>query len=178
MNRIPVVRCCAALAVCVLFPALAAAADYTYLEGGFIDRHDYGTDGGGVRVAGSFGLPLMPLAVFGEYDSTDNLDQFDVGALFHAPLLPVLDLFGGASLEHADVHDHSDTGIGARAGVRWRVLPQLELAPELRYVDLYHDGQTSVRLNALYRIAPRLDLQAAVQGGDERRFEAGLRFNF
>jgi hypothetical protein len=178
MNCIRAVQRCALLAAWALVPAVAGAADYTYLEGGFIDRHDYGTDGGGVRVAGSFGVPLTPLAVFGEYGGTDDLDQFDVGALFHAPLLPVLDLFGGVSLEHADVHDRSDTGIGARAGVRWRVLPQLELAPELRYVDLYHDGQTSVRLNALYRIAPRLDLQGALQAGDDRRFEAGLRFNF
>ncbi|MDR3418290.1 MAG: hypothetical protein P4L83_19115 [Nevskia sp.] len=168
----------AALAAAGLLPAVAAAADYTYLEGGFIDRHDYGRSGAGGRIAGSFDLNSVPLALVGEYTGTDNLDQFDVGAIFHASIQRGLDLFGGATLEHADRHDDSDTGVGFRGGLRWQANSALELAPELRYVHLFSDDQVSVRLNALVALAPHLDLQGAIQGGDEQRYEVGLRYQF
>ena len=45
-------------------------------------------------------------------------------------------------------------------------------------MHLYHDDQVSVRLNALLNIAPHLDVQGAVQGGDEQRYEVGLRYSF
>ena len=169
----------AALAALTMLPAVASAADYTYVEGGFIERHDYGEAGPGGRVAGSFDLPILPLAIIAEYTGTDNLDQFDVGAIFHVPIIPTLNLFGGATLEHGDRHDgDTSTGIGARAGVRWQTTGNLELAPELRYTHLFGSNETSVRLNALYNIAPHLDLQGAIQGGDEQRYEIGMRYNF
>ena len=169
----------AALAALTLLPVVASAADYTYIEGGFIDRHDYGRSGAGGRVAGSVDVPVLPLAIIAEYDGTDHLDQFDVGAIFHVPIVPTVNLFGGATIEHGDRSGgDSSTGVGARAGIRWHTLPNLELAPELRYVHLFGDGQTSVRLNALYTIAPHLDLQGAIQGGDEQRYEVGLRYSF
>ena len=171
-------RQAAALAVMTLLPAVASAADYTYIEGGFIDRHDYGQSGAGGRVAGSVDLPLLPLAIIAEYDGTDGLHQVDAGAIFHVPIVPTVNLFGGATIEHGDRSGDTSTGVGARAGVRWRTLPNLELSPELRYVHLYGDNQTSIRLNALYTIAPHLDLQGAIQGGDEQRYEVGLRYNF
>lgn len=161
-----------------LLPAVASASDYTYLEGGFIDRHDYGRDGGGGRIAGSLDIPVLPLAIIGEYTGTDRLEQEDVGAVFHVPIVPTLSFFGGATLEHADRDGDTDTGLGARAGVRWKTIPRLELAPELRFVHLFHTDQTSVRGVALYNIAPHFDLQGAIQGGDDRRFEAGLRYVF
>lgn len=168
----------AALATLSLLPAVAAASDYTYIEGGFIDRHDYGRDGAGGRIAGSFDLPALPLAIIAEYDGTSHLDQEDVGALFHVPIVPTLGFYGGATLEHADQEGYTSTGIGARAGLRWRTLPVLELDPEVRWTHLYHDDQASVRLNALFNIAPHVDLQGALQGGDERRFEIGARYVF
>jgi hypothetical protein len=173
-------RAAAALAALSLLPAVAAASDYTYIEGGFIDRHDYGHDGAGGRIAGSFDLPLLPLAIIAEYDGTSHLDQEDIGAVFHVPVLPTLGVFGGATLEHADREGDTNTGVGvgARAGVRWRTIPALELDPELRWVHLFHTDETSVRLNALYNLAPHFDLQGAVQAGDDRRFEVGLRYVF
>ncbi|HZR37484.1 MAG TPA: hypothetical protein VFA75_19090 [Nevskia sp.] len=161
-----------------LLPATASASDYTYIEGGFIDRHDYGRDGGGGRVAGSFDIPVLPLAVIGEYTGTDNLDQESVGAIFHMPIVPTLGFFGGATLEHGDRHDETDTGVGFRAGLRWKTIPRLELSPELRFVHLFHTDQTSVRGVALYNFAPHWDLQGALQGGDDRRYEVGVRYVF
>ena len=168
----------AALAALTMLPAVASAADYTYVEGGFIDRHDYGQSGAGGRVAGSVDLPILPLAIIAEYDGTDGLHQFDVGGLFHVPIIPTLNLFGGATLEHGDRGGDTSTGVGARAGVRWQTTGALELSPELRYTHLFGSNETSIRLNALYNIAPHLDLQGAIQGGDEQRYEVGLRYNF
>jgi len=168
----------AALAALTLLPAVASAADYTYIEGGFIDRHDYGQSGPGGRIAGSFDLPVLPLAIIAEYTGTDNLDQFDAGAIFHVPIIPTVNLFGGATLEHGDRNGDTSTGIGARAGVRWQTTGNLELAPELRYTHLFGSNETSVRLNALYNIAPHLALQGALQGGAEQRYEVGMRYSF
>lgn len=171
-------RQAAALALLTMLPAVASAADYTYIEGGFIDRHDYGRSGAGGRIAGSVDVPVLPLAIIAEYDGTDGLDQFDAGAIFHVPIVPTLNLFGGATIEHGDRGGDTSTGIGARAGVRWTTLPRLELSPELRYVHLFGENETSIRLNALYSIAPHLSLQGAIQGGDEQRYEVGLRYAF
>jgi len=157
-------------------PAAASAFDYSYAEGGYIYRDAYDQSGSGVRLAGSLAV-LDNLAAFGELSTNDHLDQFGVGALFHSPLQRNLDFFGGASIEHADNGHDSDTGIGLRAGLRWVALPKLELAPEVRYVSAL-DGATSLRLNAVYDIAPHVMVQGAVQVGDDQRFELGLRYDF
>jgi hypothetical protein len=181
LHHIPCKRRLAALAAFAalgVLPALASASDYTYIEGGFLFRHDYTTDGGGARVAGSFGIPLSPLAIIAEYDGSDGLSQADAGVIFHVPVAPVVDVFGGGTIEHADHGGDSDTGVGARLGVRLDAAPGLELAPEFRFVHLYHRDESSLRLSALYAIAPHLDLQGAIQGGDEQRYEVGVRYSF
>jgi len=168
----------AVIAAFSLIPAAAIAADYNYLEGGFIDRHDYGRSGAGGRVAGSFDLNTVPVAVIAEFAGTHHLNQFDAGAVLHTPVNRTLDLFGGATLEHGDRSDDSDTGVGLRAGLRWRASGALELAPEFRYVHLFGEDQASVRLGALVALAPSLQLQGAVQVGDDQRYELGLRYAF
>jgi hypothetical protein len=178
-------RALAALSVfsaSTLLPLAAQAADYNYIEGGFIERHDYGETGPGGRVAGAINIEPLPLAVIAEFDGTDGINQVDAGVVFHAPLLRNLDFFGGGTIEHADrsgkgYSDH-DTGPGGRIGLRWQADPNIELSPELRLVHLYHDDQISVRLNGLVALAPHLSLQGAVQGGDEQRYEVGLRYDF
>lgn len=157
-------------------PLLASAADYTYVEGGYLYRDAYDQNGSGVRVEGSANV-LPNLAAFANFSTNNDLNQFGVGALFHTPLRQGLDLTAGASLEHLDTGDDSDTGVGLRAGLRWAAAPKLELDPEIRYVSAHEDA-TSFRFNALYSLAPRLSLQGAAQVGDDERFEAGLRYDF
>ena len=177
MNSTRRARLGAAVAAMSVLPATAFAFDYNFLEGGFIYRDDYHQDSVGGRIAGSINV-LPPLAIIGEFTGNDNLDQFDVGAIFHAPIDRRLDLFGGATLEHGDIHDFSSTGIGARFGVRWQAASGIELAPEFRYVHLFHEDQASFRLNGLFHLAPHLDAQGAFQVGDDDRFELGLRYSF
>lgn len=163
----------------VALPGLAAAAvnDYNSLEGGVIHRDDYGHSDLGGRVAGSFDLSV-PVAPFAEYTTNDHLDQISVGAVFHAPIRRDLNWFAGGSFEHVSFDRGHDSGFGLRAGLRWQASQNLELSPEVRYVDLAHDGQVSARLNAAYAVATRLDVIGAVQGGDDDRFEAGIRYRF
>ena len=168
----------AAVAVFATLPAAAATFDYNYVDGGFMHRHNDFASDSGVRLGGSLDL-APPVALFGEYSNTGNYDQFSVGGLFHAPLNDALDLNLGASIEHASAPHDSDTGFGLRAGVRWNLVPgQWELNPELRYVNILHQDDISARVAALYHVNRSLDLQAAVQAGDEDRAELGLRYNF
>ncbi|SER08022.1 hypothetical protein SAMN04488038_11576 [Solimonas aquatica] len=164
-------------AAAVAVPALASAYDYSYVEGGYLNRDQPG-DESGVRVAGSFDI-AKPVALFAEYDSVDYFDQFSIGGLYHQPFQRGMDLVLGVSLEHVEYDHNSDTGIGLRAGVRW-TLPQtkLELNPELRYVSAGDEDGLSLRVGALFPITPKLKLQGGVQFGDDDRFDLGLRYEF
>jgi len=167
-------------AALLLAPGLALAHNYNYIEGGYLHRDQAG-DEDGFRVGGSFDI-LSPIAIFGEYADVDRFSQLSIGGLWHTPLTRDIDLNLGASLEQID-HDHGgdDTGFGLRAGIRWAVPnTRLELNPEFRYVNIDddHADGLSLRLGALYALTDRLDLAGGVQGGDDDRFDLGVRYNF
>lgn len=174
-------------ALCLLLPAVAAAHDYSYVEGGFVN-HDRGRrtpgDDNGFRLAGSLDIGVAPLALIGEYVDTGDFSQLTAGLIFHTPLSKVLDLNAGASLERVDTGRDDDFGLGLRGGVRWLVLPsprtfeRLEATAELRQLFVFSDTSTSLRAGALYRIADNLDAQGAVQAGDDDRVEVGVRYYF
>lgn len=165
-------------AAALLLPTAALAHDYTYIEGGYLDRDNGFGDDSGLRIAGSADVaPAFNL--FGEYADTGDVEQLTAGGQFHTPLSSATDVFAGASLESIDVGPVDDTGYGLRAGLRWWAIPnQFELIPEVRHTDIFDEGATSLRLGGLVRIARSLDVQAAIQGGDDDRFEAGLRYGF
>jgi hypothetical protein len=167
-----------AVAALSIVPMTASAFDYNYVEGGYLHRDNSFSDDGGFRIGGSFGV-LPQIAAFAEYGNTNSFDQFTAGALFHTPINEVLDFNAGASLENYNGHGHNDTGFGLRGGVRWNIIPgQWELNPELRYVHVSGDNATSARLGALYHINQNFSLNAALQGGDDDRVEAGVRYSF
>jgi hypothetical protein len=165
------------LAALLLLPAAVQAHDYTYLEGGFLNRDNGRADDSGLRIAGSADVAPQ-VALIGEYADTGDFEQFSAGAIFHAPIQRDLDWFAGATIEFADAGPVDDTGFGLRGGVRWRFAKAFELSPEIRHVELFDSGDTSLRLAGLFRVAPQLDVQAALQGGDDDRFEAGVRYSF
>lgn len=171
--------CGVAFCLGALAPTLVAAHNYTYIEGGFVDLDNEHYDDSGLRIAGSADI-APPIALIGEYADVDRWEQLSAGALFHKPLNRDLDLNLGATLEQLDLGHADDTGYGLRAGLRWRppTLSGLEFAPEVRYLDVFEEEFASLRIGALFRLAPALDLQGAVQGGDDDRVEVGLRYNF
>lgn len=159
-------------------PMVASAFDYNYVEGGYLHRDNDFADEGGFRIGGSFAIDPQ-VNLFGEYGSTNAYDQITAGAQFHTPINNELDFTAGGSLEHLSGGGHTSTGFGMRAGVRWNVVPgQWELNPEVRYTHLDGDNLTSARVGASYHINRQFDIQAALQGGDEDRVEAGVRYNF
>lgn len=171
----------AGVATLLLAPAFAYAHDYNYIEGGFVHWDDQPGDDNGYRVKGSLDL-LSPIAPFIEYNSIDDVHQLSLGGVFHTPLTQDLDLVLGGSYEHFDNDHGSDaSGYGLRGGVRWTIPnTKLELDPQVRYIDVdHHNGDaTSFRVDALYALTPALDLQGAVQSGDDDRLEVGLRYSF
>jgi hypothetical protein len=166
-----------AVAAFSLTPMLAQAHNYTYLEGGIVNQDQGSNDETGFRIAGSVDL-AAPIALFGEYADIDQYNQISAGALYHRSLDRGVDLILGASLENVDVGVDDDTGIGLRGGVRWQAIPNLELNPEVRYVDVFNEDLVSFRLAGLFSVTKELALQAAAQGGDDDRFELGVRYNF
>ena len=168
------------LAVLLAAPA-ASAFDYTYIEGGYGDIDlDNGYDDSGFRFAASYGGLHPQIALIGEYADWGDLSQLTLGAVFHAPLQKDLDFFAGGSFERLDADGgYDDTGFGLRAGLRWQIpnLP-VQLIPEVRYLDIADDTLTSFRLGGLFTIAPRIDLVAGLQTGDDDRLELGARYNF
>jgi hypothetical protein len=164
------------LAMMVCSP-LVAAHSYSYVEGGYISRDTEGVDDDGIRL-GISGAVAPQFALIGEYANTGDYDQLSAGALFHTPVDRSLDVFGGATLEQADNGHDDDTGFGLRAGVRWSFARHFELSPEIRHTNLFDNSDTSMRLAGLFNFAPKLHAQAALQAGDDDRFEAGLRYDF
>ena len=162
----------------LLAPNVASAHYYTFVEGNAV-RRDVGPERDlGVRLSGSMDV-TYPVALFGELTSTGDFDQLTVGGLFHTALNNVLDLNLGASLESVNNGRRDDLGLGLRGGVRWQAIPaRVELNPEIRRVDVFDNVNTNLRVTGLYFLDRRLNLLGAVQGGDEDRIEAGIRYNF
>lgn len=162
----------------LMVPNLVSAHNYTFLEGNAVHRDVDREGDNGVRLSGSMD-PTHPVALFGEFTTIGDFDQLSVGGLFHTALNHVLDLNLGASLESVDDGRRDDTGLGLRGGVRWQAIPaRLEVNPEIRHVDVFDNVNTNLRITGLYFVDGRLDLLGVVQGGDEDRVEAGLRYNF
>lgn len=159
--------------------ALAASPSYTWLEGGYVELDGDGNrDDSGLRIAGSAPIANR-LAIIGELADTGDYQQLSAGVLFHTPLSRVVDLNLGATFESIEVGNADDTGIGLRAGVHWTVagLP-LQLIPEVRHLDVFDETSTSLRFGGLFGVTPRLAVQAALQSGDDDRFEVGVRYSF
>ena len=166
-----------AAAALSFLPLAASAFDYNYVEGGYLHRDNDFSDEGGFRLNGSFDI-APNVNVFGEYGNT-NYDQYTAGAQYHTPINNALDFTAGASVEHFTGGGDRSTGFGLRSGVRWNIVPgQWELNPELRYIRIEGENIASARVGAQYHINKQFGVTAALQGGDEDRVEAGLRYNF
>lgn len=162
----------------MLLSVPALSHNYTFLDGAVMSRDDGREDDAGLRIAGTGDL-VPHLAAIGQVVSTGEFDQLSAGAMFHTPISTAMDVTLGGTLEFVDDGRRDDTGLGARAGVRWQAIPaRFELNPEILHVNVFDDIQSSLRVAGLYYLDRRLDLHGALQGGDEDRFEMGLRYNF
>lgn len=170
----------AATAALAMPAAPALAHNYTYVDVLYLSTEpDQGEDFDGFGIGGAAAV-APDLHVFGQVSDQDELERLTAGLAINHRLQPGLDLVAGGSFESAEIGNNDDTGIGLRADLRWLVPDtRLELSPGLRYVDLYDDGDTALRLAGRYALTPAVRFQAGVELGDDAdTFEAGARFEF
>ncbi len=156
----------------------SAAHDYSFAEGGYVSVDRGRDDDSGLRLAGS--LPInAQFNAFAEFLDTGSYSQAEVGAQWHRPIAPRLDVTAGLSIANVDVDSTDDSGIGLRAGLRW-LSPnrQFEINPEIRSLEVFDDRVTALRLSGLVALSPGFHALATVQGGDDDRLELGLRAGF
>ena len=160
--------------------ATALAHNYTYVDALYLNTDpDFGDDYDGFGIGGAAAIS-PDLHLFGQISDQDELERLTAGLALNHNLQPGLDIVAGASFESVEIGDNDDTGIGLRADLRWLVPDTaFELAPGLRYVDLYDDGDTALRLAGRYGVTPRVKLQAAMEFADDSdTVAAGARFEF
>lgn len=163
---------------CIALPFTASAHNYSYVEGGYIDLDRGRNDDSGLRIAGS--LPITSAVnTFGEFFDTGDIQQIGAGLQWHTLIANRLEFTAGASIENVDVGPEDDTGLGLRAGLRWLSPNQkFEVNPEIRSLEVFNDRSTSLRVAGLAAFNPNFSAVAAIQGGDDDRFELGLRAYF
>lgn len=150
-----------ALAAMALGASATAAAQsasgfsYNLLEGSFISGDDY--DGFGVN--GSFSISPEFHVLGGvdlvELDGGPDVSLLNAGLGYNRAINNALDLVATGTLKRAKVDGGgSDTGFGLGVGVRWKVLPQLELNGGLEYVDV-SDSDTVLKLGGRWYFTPQ-----------------------
>lgn len=165
-------------AALLALPGLAAAHNYSYLEGGYLQLDNDVEEADGFFLGGSYGL-FNHVAVLAEWETAGDYDQLSAGLQYHRSLTDPIDLTLGVTAEQLSFDRDDDTGYGLRAGLRWQAYDhRFELWPEARYVDALGEDALSGRVTATYAVVPRLDLIGLAQVGDDDRYSLGLRYNF
>jgi hypothetical protein len=136
---------------------------WTYFEGGIANfKPDGRRDQTGLFGGGSIGLGVVPIHVFAEIGSLDEIDTLQLGAGWHGLLGPKADLF--ADLSYYDI-DYDD-GLRLRFGGRWMVLERLELNGYLSWTELDLNNR-SIAFNGVYNITKRFGIGGGVDVGNK-----------
>src|SRR5499426_344505 len=167
------------------FPALAEAPAWTYVEGGYlnVDPDNFSGSGDNWFVGGSLDF-LKHFHVSGRYINGDYADNADLKAWtfaagWHGGLGEKTDLVGELTWSDSDIDNVSDSGAGATAGVRWRMIKLFELDGFAHWTDFNDTGsQDSYEALGMFYIW-RLSFGAAwVTSSDFDQYNAFVRFNF
>jgi hypothetical protein len=182
----------AATLLAFALPVTAQEIDYDFVEAGLyydeIDTGDFDVDGDGFRIAGSIALSPRWHA-FTSYENLDfdfgvDVDTFEIGGGYHVPLVPDLDLVVELSYVTSDGGsgpiDFDDSGLAASLGVRTMLLPALEVAGFVDYVDLDDiRDDTMLRGETWYEWTPSIAFGASLEiGSDEVAFGFGARWYY
>jgi len=151
--------------------AMADAPPYSWVQGGWLTEDpntDFIDSGNGWFAGGQYGLKNFHFFVNYEDISYDNsITSWDVGAGWHGLFGNPGDLvaeigYVNWSLDFADTDDQS--GLFGRIGIRWRILPLLELngfvtqtePSDGDFSDDYGDifGKTEAKIGAVVYLGP------------------------
>lgn len=192
----------AILASLALVPVLVQAAPHSYntIDIDYVDAELDPFDGNGWSIRGS-GNIADHIYLFGQYSDvgTDrsgldlDVERLSLGGGYQvSPNIENLNVFGQISFE--DVQADSDvprfdadgSGFGLEAGVRYAVMPRLEVTVSGRYLDVdeYFDGELGGTVGVVYDVLPWLGLSLDydynnidISGdrGEDERILAGVR---
>lgn len=183
MRKFVALGALAAMAIGASATAAAQSASgfsYNLLEGSIISGDDY--DGFGIN--GSFSIS-PEFHVLGGVDLVEldnggpDVSILNAGLGYNRAINNVLDLVATGGLKRYKVDGGgSDTGFGLGVGVRWKLLPQLEVNGGLEYVDV-NDSDTVLKLGARWYFSPQF--AAGVDLNDDDAGSAlrfALRYDF
>ena len=164
------------------------AMSYDYLEGQYISA-DYddlpGSNPDGFGLAGSIGFSPM-LHGYVDYDRLSThgitIQGVELGLGLNYSVSSNVDLIGRVGFARAKVENFgSDNGFGVQAGVRARVVDNVELESLVHYTDFGGSGgdNTSVKLAGRYFFSPQFSAGIGVElDNDVKLWDAGFRWTF
>lgn len=164
---------------------------YSYAELGYVSSEldDIDVDGDGFALRGSYEFNER-FHGFVEYSDLDydfdvSGEMLELGAGLAWPLNPNLDFVGTVSYVKAEVDvpffgSIDDDGFGLGAGLRSRVMEQLELTGGINYVSFDEGGDdTAFELGARYFLTEMFAIGAGVDFNDDgTAWTLGARLNF
>ena len=154
------------ISLILAFSASANAEDFDYnfltLGYGSVDFDDFGVDGSGFTLGGSYAMTDSYYAFFdysaASLDAGIDATLWGAGFGYHRALSDQVDLVAELSYEYVELDipqagSFDDSGLGLAIGVRFAQSEKLELNASINYVD-YSDGgdDTGFELGALYSI--------------------------
>ena len=170
------------------------AFSYTFLQAEYatVDVDGLSDDPDGYALTGSFAINESFFAIVTYSDTSASVSGFDVdldattlGLGYHHPLNERTDLVVMASYVDAQLEadgfgfsgEADDQGFSLSGGLRFWALRQLELAANVRYIDLDESGDdTSFGGNALFYATRNVAVVAGVTIADDSdTFSVGLR---
>lgn len=183
------------LVTATLAPALSQAEgfSYSYLEGAYIntDVDHYNKDIDGLALRGSFEITDNVFLFAGFSDQSTSifsthigLQSYQLGAGYAWPMDRNVDLYGKVGYVHAEADlpgpNLKDDGFLLGAGLRGRVVENLELEGGVNYTDLNDTGNdTSLALAARYFFTPQFAAGIEGEFGDNANtYGVNVRWNF
>lgn len=183
-----------ALAAMVLGMGVAVASpSYTNIGVQYLGTAQNGTSGNGWQVAGSLAIPSTPLYLTGSYQRLNvngNVParEVDLGGGIHFDLTQNLSLYGEGYGRHLvglntqTVVTQTVWGYGADAGVRYQILPAVEIRGGALTEKWTTDtawktyATLGASLNVTEALAVTFDGQ--VRQGQDRQWLVGLQYQF
>lgn len=176
-----------ALLIALIVPCFAQASEaprYTYIEAGYIDfSPEQGFDDDGAYAEGSLDL-FGSFHVVVEYQGVGDYTFWRAGGGWHGLLGEEADLFAEILWNDVEVDtsigEFDDDGYETAGGIRWSVMPWLEIKAQATRLDLDEAGDDVILEGegVVMLLDGRVGLGANYAVGDDDTLKAFARISF